>query len=221
MAIQATHIRFSLDLKDQLGVLDLKKYVAGSVYPDSRYMTGVVRTLTHPKDFLESDFFKKTADDFRKGWFAHLLCDTIQSAIVRETLPEICEAIPGKGTESRWVLHSGMKVLQDMDDITHYDIKEYLPFLDYTENPNQEDVRKIRAYNAVCQKMYASPEKMFLQHYRDMWQTWNVEPVLVEQIAAAVEMYAQDARIMHIMRQIYPESVRRAKHFFENRAAAV
>jgi hypothetical protein len=48
MALEATHIRFALDLKDTYGVNDVHAFVSGAVYPDSRYVMGIDRIATHP-----------------------------------------------------------------------------------------------------------------------------------------------------------------------------
>ena len=66
MALEATHIRFALDLKDKYQVKDLEKYISGTIYPDSRYVSEIGRELTHPKDYLDWDIF--AVDDFKKGF---------------------------------------------------------------------------------------------------------------------------------------------------------
>lgn len=42
MALEATHLRFALDLLPKLEVKDINDYLAGSIYPDSRYTTGII-----------------------------------------------------------------------------------------------------------------------------------------------------------------------------------
>lgn len=53
MALEASHIRFALDLKDKYSIQDVQKLVSGTVYPDSRYATKIDRQLTHPQDFMD------------------------------------------------------------------------------------------------------------------------------------------------------------------------
>ena len=79
MALEATHIRYALDNKDRFDVSDETKYVSGTVYPDSRYPTGIARTLTHDDSQMQKNFWSN--DDFRKGWAAHLLYDKIQQSV--------------------------------------------------------------------------------------------------------------------------------------------
>ncbi len=61
MSLEATHIRFALDLKDKYRVQAIEKYISGTTYPDSRYVTKIDRGLTHNDDILTPGFAK---DDF-------------------------------------------------------------------------------------------------------------------------------------------------------------
>lgn len=108
MALEGTHMRFALDIRDKLGVGDIDAYVSGSVYPDSRYITGIDRFATHPLDYRTDPMFQKT--DFNKGWFAHLLCDDIQQSVVYTVLPHITE---GDKNET-WIQRTAIKILQDI-----------------------------------------------------------------------------------------------------------
>ena len=68
MALQATHIKFALDLQAKYNVKNLEKYISGANYPDSRFLTGVGREKTHDLDSLEL-----LDSDFKKGWHNHLI----------------------------------------------------------------------------------------------------------------------------------------------------
>lgn len=97
MALEATHIRFAFDLKAIYGVQDIERYISGAIYPDSRYITGVDRLITHPEHYRDWDL--KNINDFQKGWFAHLLADDIQREIIKEFLPQVFEGAQGQGGE--------------------------------------------------------------------------------------------------------------------------
>ncbi|MFH1835317.1 MAG: hypothetical protein ABH851_03910 [Methanobacteriota archaeon] len=62
MALELTHVLFARDLKDKLNVQNEAEYYAGTVYPDSRYTTGIQRDKTHVKAPL--DPFVEGLDDF-------------------------------------------------------------------------------------------------------------------------------------------------------------
>jgi len=80
--MQATHVRFALEFEEALSIKDRDQYLAGVMYPDSRYVTGVDREHTHdysvePKDLLEGT-------DFEKGWKIHVIYDKLQRAYLWE-----------------------------------------------------------------------------------------------------------------------------------------
>jgi len=119
MVLEASHIRFALDIKDLLKVQDIDAYVSGSIYPDSRYVTEVDRLATHPKDYRDDSMFHTS--DFRKGWFAHLLADDAQFVCMGEMLPQVKI---GTGEES-WIKRSAIKILQDIEDAKEFDLAKY------------------------------------------------------------------------------------------------
>ncbi len=84
MSLIATHIRFAINLKDIYHVQDIEKYIAGTVYPNSRYVTKIDRKLTHNNNILRPTF---TKDDFKKGWQVHQICDIVQNKIKTKILP--------------------------------------------------------------------------------------------------------------------------------------
>lgn len=56
MALPATHIRFALDLAFRYAVKQLDRYVAGSLYSDGRWLTGVDRLISHDRRYAVPDF---------------------------------------------------------------------------------------------------------------------------------------------------------------------
>ena len=85
MALEATHIRLAFDLKERYGVKDVKRYIAGTIYPDSRYVAHIDRMATYPEDYLDWDLNRM--DDFKKGWFVHLFADHVQYRVAKDLLP--------------------------------------------------------------------------------------------------------------------------------------
>ncbi len=201
MALEATHIRFALDLQEKYAPKDIQKYVAGAVYPDSRYVTGVDRTLTHLR---EDDREKLLHSDFGKGWHAHLVCDDVQYEVTKELFPEVFKVNVGHGSEG-WVKHSALKVLQDMDDVRQFTIGSFLPFLEHLENPNGEDVARLRAYSQTFSRMYADSAIPTLNDYYEMWRKWGIGDDLAGQIRRQVEEYAKDAKVIGQIEDIYPK----------------
>lgn len=186
MALEATHIRFALDIKDKFGVQDINKYLSGSIYPDSRYPTGIDRTLTHDDRQMTPAFWLD--DDFRKGWAAHLVYDKIQFAVHTNLFADILmETNPQITKEQDWIIRSALKIVQDLSDIQAFDIKSHLSALDYIENPNGEDVRVVRDYNTLCKQIYSKAPDVTIADLREMWVAWGVS----NQHAQAMEQWAQ------------------------------
>lgn len=206
MALGATHIRFAKDLKDKYGVSDMRAYLSGTLYPDSRYVTGVERSITHPKD-LEAPFFQST--DFNKGWLAHLICDNVQYQITEEWIPEAFDGTKGEGS-TKWINLTALKVLQDIDDFQKFDVKQYALLLDYVQTPNGEPEDKIKEFNQAYMSVYVSPVTGISQ-LCGLLRRVKVGGELTAAIRAKSEEYAANPNIMRIVPKIYPEMLRRAK----------
>ena len=81
MSLEATHIRLALDLQDRLNISDRKKYISGTVYPDSRYISKIDRRFTHNPELVNE---LDGSDDFLKGMAVHYLCDKVALDIHKE-----------------------------------------------------------------------------------------------------------------------------------------
>jgi len=206
MALEASHIRFALDIKDKLGVIDLDKYISGSIYPDSRYVTGIERQLTHPKELLEKDIGKLS--DFEKGWYTHLLYDKILKSYTTTALASLFADIGNTEVINMelWIRLTSLKILQDIDDIKKYDIKIYLPYLDYVQNANGEDINKLLNYNHYFQNMYAIPKQVSVESYYDMWRFLGVDSNFVRGIQKQTEIYQKNLRLHEFISTVYRKS---------------
>jgi hypothetical protein len=176
MAMEGAHIRFALDIKDELNIEDESAYLIGAVYPDSRYLTKIDRNLTHPKGY-EKEFLNM--DDFHKGWFTHLLCDDIQYEVIQEVFPEIGTTIPSQQS-NEWVNRTSIKLLQDLEDIKNFDIQKKLHHLDIVKNPNNENLEILRKYNNLLQSIYVG--KVTLNSYNILWKEFGLDNDLGKKI---------------------------------------
>jgi hypothetical protein len=210
MALEASHIRFALDIKDLLGVENIDAYVSGSIYPDSRYVTGVDRIATHPDDYRDDPMFRST--DFHKGWFAHLFTDTIQQVCMKELLPHTSE---GNGQES-WEKRTAIKMLQDIDDAHKFDLAQYLPCLEYIEAPNGESKEKMREYNQIFPAMYADISKLKIGTEAEMWRKFGVGDEIVEKLRSIAESYVKDDSIMDRVKGLYDAMLAKGREELRN-----
>jgi hypothetical protein len=126
MALEATHIRFALDVKDLYGIKNIAEYIQGTVYPDSRYVSGISRELTHDSNFLEKSFAN---NDFNAGWQAHLMCDKIQRRVFHQNLPGFDKYKSEGYQEDKWIDFTAAKIIADMNDVQMFDIQSILEFL--------------------------------------------------------------------------------------------
>ena len=200
MAMEGTHIRFALDLRDKLQPKDLTPYIAGSVYPDSRYVSGIDRWSTHPKDYRDDPFFMSS--DFRKGWFAHLLCDDVQYTLMSEQLPQVCVGIDGQGSET-WVKRTAIKVLQDIEDVCQFDLSAHLPALSHIECPNGEPEQTMRDYHALIKKTYKHTPDISIEDSLIVWAGFNIGDELLQVIREKAQEYANDAATMMTVKKLY------------------
>ncbi len=198
MALEATHIRYALDIQDKLGVVNLDHYISGTLYPDSRYISAVSRDLTHPEELLDKDLAELT--DFQKGWLAHLLCDNAMRQVTKNELPEIFTEPDDKDT---WVRLTALKILQDIDDAKQFPLKNYLPYLDYAENPNGENIAEILKFNKIFQTLYSIPEKLEISSYNIMLQESHIKQDLASKIIAQSTEYQNNQRVMSFIQTCY------------------
>lgn len=199
MALEATHMRFAYDLGERLGVQDFAAYITGSIYPDSRYVTKIDRALTHPKDFTEWNL--PESDDFRKGWFTHLLCDKVQWVAVKEMRPDILEGEMGAGSPV-WIRHTALKILQDYRDAKAFDVATSMDYLDQAETPNDEDAEQVKAYHRIFQDLYRKPD-FTLEDYSLMWSRMNIPEQLGKALEAQVRAYSDDDGISDLLSVVY------------------
>lgn len=197
MALEATHIRFALDLKDVYEVRDVDAFVSGAVYPDSRYVTGIDRLATHPDDYLHDPMFR--ASDFKKGWHAHLLGDTVQGSGMTKLLPMVKS---GPGEES-WIERTAIKILQDIDDVNKFAIADFLPSLAHVENPNGEDMDVMRGYNKLFENTYKDPANTSIDDLYEMWAAFGVGDELRARVKETAERFAQDSAVMEGVKNLY------------------
>ncbi|MBI4239471.1 hypothetical protein HY620_00590 [Candidatus Uhrbacteria bacterium] len=194
MALEASHIRFALDLKEKYHVTDIQRYLSGTLYPDSRYSTGIARRLTHPNEGIFGE------DDFKKGWQAHLMVDDIQLTLIRNAMPDVFGGEIRQNSDE-WVKLTAIKVLQDIDDCKKFDIARYLSFV--AENPNNEDIEVIKKYNNVVSEMYSRPESINIDSYSVVWKVFGLSEELAEKITTQTEEYSADERVMQLVASLY------------------
>ena len=114
MAFTATHLRHALDMADQAGVDSFEDLMWGSIYPDSRYLTGVDRKRTHKNPRWRMQNFISLSS-FEKGIALHEFYDT-QS---KKKLSSLSRSAPGKlaAFTEKWKYQTALKFIEDQQSL--------------------------------------------------------------------------------------------------------
>ncbi|NTW22907.1 hypothetical protein HGA34_05220 [Candidatus Falkowbacteria bacterium] len=198
MSLEATHIRFALDVIGKYEIKDMAQYLSGAVYPDSRYVAKIERELTHNPSVLEASF----ADtDFKKGWQSHFLCDVIYDKVKRTVLPEL--TFLDSGGRDDWILSTALKLVQDIDDMPRFNLQGCLPALDFAANPNGEDLAKIMRYNQAVRELYLDKRACKIDDYRKVFDVFGIGRESIAKIIEQAKALNDDQEILARIRSIY------------------
>ena len=197
MALPATHIRFALDLIDRLPVRSRTSYLAGTMYPDSRWLTGLGREATHADIHLRRRF---ATSDFRLGWHVHCRCDQIQSTLMQHSFPELVAFDDGR----RWVYLSALKMLQDGCDLRAVDMVRAMTGLTAVETPNNENPERINAYYDGVREIYGNKKHMDPEDYRRLWQMVGLSPDRLDAVMDDLAQIAKNAESMKRIQDLFP-----------------
>ncbi len=197
MALPATHIRFALDLVDHLPVGSRQAYLAGTLYPDTRWLTGLGREATHAEIHLQPRF---ATSDFRWGWHVHCRCDQIQATLMEQYFLELTEF----DDERRWVYMSALKMIQDSDDRVAVDMTRETASLAPVETPHNEDPDRIKAYYDGVREIYAGKSQMPPENYRRLWRMVGLAPERLDAIMQDMARIIADGAKVERIRSLFP-----------------
>lgn len=199
MALEGTHIRLAIDVMDKYAIQDVAAYVSGTVYPDSRYMTGIERVLTHDASYLEKGFAQ---DDFQKGWQLHLLCDDIQLRCIRDLLGAGDGKIGQNG--DLWIDITVIMVLQEISDLKFFNIEKYLSYIKPLSRPNDENMEKLDGYYSLVRNFYVSSD-LRPEDYRQIFVAFSIPDDVSDAVIARCAEFQADGLMMKKINQLYPE----------------
>lgn len=204
MAIYATHVRFSLEMIGDYAVKNSEPYFSGTLYPDSRYPTGIARALTHPNDFESWNIH--TLTDFQKGWHSHLSCDKMIKRIMRRLIPS---AFIGNDTQcgEQWIKQTALKILLDIEDSKQFDMREFLPYLHRTEAPNHEPSDKLDLFYDAVRSNYERNESLTIESYEGMWSCFNVPDEIVFKVKTQALAYQSDPEVCRLINTIFDSAI--------------
>ena len=204
MALPATHFRFALAMQEHYSVEDLACYIAGTLYPDSRWLTGLGRDKTHHKDFLSSTF---ADSDFTAGWHAHVLCDHIQTVCFKKFFPELA----GLDQTSGWITASALKVAQDMEDSRQVDMTWCLDSLTHAEAPQGEELAGVQAYYRLVRETYGAGAPPSPVTYRMLWEKVGVPPRKAAAIMSQASQLSSSSKRRRSFHRLFSDMVCRSR----------
>ncbi|MEJ2640158.1 MAG: hypothetical protein P8010_11320 [Desulfosarcinaceae bacterium] len=185
MALPATHVRYAL-MQMPSGIdIHQKAYIAGTLYPDSRMLTGVSRELTHGEGCL-ADGFANTP--FRLGWQLHLRCDLLQAEIHTRLWPAAADLPEPR----RWIAMSAAKMVQDEADRLAGPLLEHLEALSPSAPPFGESFDRIVRFYRMIHGVYACTEIAPHERFARLWAGVGLDAGLIDRLLKAYEELLAD-----------------------------
>lgn len=210
MALAATHMRLALDMAHGYPVKDLSQYISGTIYPDSRWLTGIDRNLTHGHRFLQKDFPK---NDFTYGWHVHCLVDHVQARLYKPLFPNA----GALDRQQRWILLSAAKVIQDRHDLNRFDLQNGIDLLNSPQAPAGEDIQLVREFSRLIHETYKDRDKDRLPDYYNLWTGVGLEAKVVAKVMNQVEKLLVDISLVSKIEATYAQMA--ASPLFTNKGA--
>jgi len=205
MSLSATHIRFALNIKNEYKVKNINDYLAGTIYPDSRYVTKIDRELTHYDELLDLNFCK---NDFKKGWHVHFLCDAVNHEITDHSFRELYQnEYNGCYNEEKWIIFTAIKIIRDIEDFKKININDHLELFDVIKNPNGEKPDDIKKYNDIIKKIYIDKKEMTIDDACEGWLSLGVEKNLVDKIKVSTHKLHKDKRLTKRIYDFYDKII--------------
>lgn len=208
MALMATHIRFALEKREEYGAIDMREYVSGSMYPDSRYFTGIDRALTHPTRFSARSV--SDLSDFEKGWYAHLVCDLAQGRAIAELFAKELEGL--QTMDAQWSIRTALKALRDIEDARMFDVRSWVAMAVSEKTPNGERVEAVQEYYAKFRALYALGDLTYRDELR-VWEKVGMAEEALRRSDAWVREVGSAPDVSDQVKKLYAETVRLAPVF--------
>lgn len=205
MALPATHLRFAVDLADRFPIQSERRYLSGTLYPDSQWLTGVDRRSSHSQACSHPDFIM---DDFTLGWHVHCRCDLIQTALFFDHFPDIEHLDEDK----RWLQLTVFKMLQDREDMMAFDLDSALAQLTHVQSPNGESPQQVKAYLDLVRDTYRGKKRLDMDDYHKLWISVGLAPQIAAMVMAETRRKADDKGLITQLQTIYLQITARFKN---------
>ena len=190
-------------MANHFSVVHKDAYISGTMYPDSRWITGRKREETHCADCLQPEF----ADtDFTRGWHIHCLCDHIQSQVCRQLFPHWEQLSAAK----RWLEKSVISMIQDQADMPALDLDISLSWMNHPQGPLGEDPLLVQQYYDIIRKVYAGKTRLSLNAYYELWLMVGLAQKKARTVMDHMETRIKSQALVDTVTGVYPQMVRQA-----------
>ena len=108
---------------------------------------------------------------------------------------------------------TGIKIIQEIQIFETFNIQEFLPFLDYIENPNNEDIQLIKKSNSITQKIYHNKTKITIGDNIDIWRGLMLNEPLLDRIKQSAVLLIANKNITDTVKDLYQEMLILAKEY--------
>lgn len=204
MALEGTHIKFALDTKDYFRPRNVMEYLSGSIYPDSRYVTGIDRRLTHFEELKIIDATE--ANDFKKGWAGHFICDSLMRKTMEDLFPDLLKK---DGSKQDWTLRTALKILVDIQIMKAFSVDPYLDLFEIQPCPYDESPDLLNRYYMVIRKAYEGKKEITLADCIETWKGLNVGMEICDALSRESAILLSDQNMLERAARMYPEILRR------------
>jgi len=209
MPLDATHLRFALDVKYNFKIDNLLEYLSGSIYPDSRFISKIPRLATHNDKFLNPDFY--FGNDFKTGWAVHLICDRLFDKIVfQDFFSLVTDDFETDFARGGRINLTTLKFLEDRLSFESFPLLDFFP-----PSPikayNQEDIRKLQRYYFLIKEAYCGSSD-YLINRMFLWRELGIAEEIVVKLKAKYLELNNNFEIMEKIKLIYPKMI---KSFWE------
>lgn len=207
MALEATHVRFALDLLPSLQVSDVESYCAGAVYPDTRITTGLPREMTHGPQ-CPHDPFAEGLSDFQKGWITHLLYDEIAGDEMKKLLSKgLDQTIKERRS---FIEFTSMKAVEDMQTVKLVPkVLEHLRRLTIDQTPFGESLERARYHFSVTRKLYENISS--LEAYHQWFIDVGTRLEVADGIFKEAQEMVKDHELGSAIMEIYGQTLEKVK----------
>ncbi len=205
MALQATHFRIAQALVPYIEIKNFDAYYSGTLYPDSRYLTGILREQTHGSQCPHNPHHP-TATDFEKGWAVHLLYDEISGDMQKALMPKgmVLSQIP----DLAWAYFTAIKVIEDWYSvITLGNNRSLLAKVTVWETPNCES-REVLCNHYRTHAVIYREGSFTIDRYAEHFEQLHIPPASVEEIMRVVSKLSVDGQKLEEIDAIYTRTLK-------------